>query len=224
MNSVISTVGQAMKYISFLLALCATTPGFAQDWSGSWGGISLGYGKGTYQQGVSALGEVGVDVDVQGAMLGVSYARNVQAANSVYGFDLGITTGIDGLTAQGTVGPDWRCGTGDCNVSIDALLTVRGRYGMLVAPQMLVYGAAGLAVGRVVGGIENSEQQGSRNTATGYTVGLGVEHMVSDRMTVFGEANFVDLGTLEFGTDGGSEAFDGTGDFSTIRAGVNFRF
>lgn len=196
----------------------------AQDWNGGWTGVTLGVGAGTYQQGVSSLDEVGVDVDVEGLMVGLQYGRNIQRGNTVFGFDVGLTSGIDGITAQGNSGPDWFCGSGDCNVSIDALFTLRGRYGFLINPETLAYGAAGVAVGQVVGGILNSAQQGTTNTATGYTIGLGVERMIAENITMFGEANYVDLGTLDFGTDGGTETFDGEGDFATIKMGLNFRF
>lgn len=205
------------------IGLMAAMPSAAQDWTGGWTGVSLGVGAGTYQQGVSEFGEVGVDVDVEGLMIGVQYGRNYQRGNTVFGFDLALTSGIDGITAQGTQGPFWSCNSGDCNVSIDALFTLRGRFGVLINPQTLAYGAGGFAVGQVVGGILNSPQQGTTNTATGYTLGLGVERMIAENITMFGEANYVDLGTLDFGTGSGA-TFDGEGDFATIKMGLNFRF
>jgi len=217
-----------MNMKHFLLAGVAVTlsaaAATAQDWTGSYFGASIGYGKGTYTQGVSALGQLGVDVSVKDAMFGIRGGYNMQSGNTVYGFDAEISTGIDGITPQGTLGPDWSCNTGDCNVDVKSLLTVRGRYGVLADPKTLIYGAAGIAAGRVSGGIFNSAQQGS-STAYGYTVGLGIEHQTSDRSTVFGEVNYVDLGTLDFGTGiAPADRFDGRGDFVTIKIGMNFRF
>src|SRR5690606_13593376 len=116
----------------------------------------------------------------------------------VFGFDVSLSSGIKGKTAIGAVGPDWSCVTGDCNVSVESLLMTRGRYGALINPSTLVYGAAGVAAGRVSGGIYNSVQQG-KSTATGYTLGLGVEHKLNRKVSLYGELNYVDLGTLKFG-------------------------
>lgn len=196
----------------------------AQDWDGAYFGASLGYGKGSYDQGISAKNRVGPTVDVKGAMFGLRAGYNVHNGTTVYGFDADLSTGPDGTRPIGTVAPDWDCLTGECNVSIDALLTVRGRYGVLTDPATLVYGAAGLAVGKIDGGIFNSPQQGS-STAVGYTLGLGVEHKTSARASIFGEINYVDLGTLDFGRGSVvADRYDGKGDFMTIKIGMNFRF
>ncbi|WP_133488529.1 outer membrane protein [Aliiroseovarius marinus] len=197
----------------------------ATDWSGSYGGLSLGYGSGMYDQGVSALDQDGPNIDVDGAMVGLHYGRNYQNGNTVYGFDIGVSTGIDGIAPVGTWGDMWGCGSGECNIDIEGLVTLRGRYGAITGNgDTLFYGTAGLAAARYVGGIYNSAQQGVTETNFGYTAGVGVEHMVSSNMSVFGEANYIDLGTLDFGTNGGSERYDGEGAFVTARFGVNFHF
>ncbi|MCX7286463.1 MAG: outer membrane beta-barrel protein [Rhodobacterales bacterium] len=199
-------------------------PAAAQDWSGNWGGVALGYGSGTYDQGVSSVNEVGPSVDVDGALISLQYVRNIQSENAVYGFDVAISTGPSGTTARGTLGPDWSCISGECNVDIQSLITLRGRYGVLVDPATLAYGAGGLAIGNVDGGIYNSSQQGS-STAVGYTIGAGIERMLGENRTLFGEVNYVDLGTLDFGEGGDvREVYDAEGDFVTIRVGMNFRF
>jgi outer membrane immunogenic protein len=226
-----------------LLAMTSAAPGFAgsmsepeatpvpaapapvTDWSGSYWGVTLGYGTGSYDQGVSSLSQGGPTVDVDGVMVGLRYGRNYQNGNQVFGFDMDLSTGIDGTAPVGTSGTDWMCGSGECNVDIKALLTARGRFGMTVGGgDTLVYGAAGLAAAKYEGGIFNSVQQGGSETAFGFTVGAGVEHMIRPNMSVFGEANYVDLGTLKFGTNGGTERYDGVGDFVTARFGVNIKF
>jgi len=157
-------------------------------------------------------------------MFGIRGGYNMQSGKAVYGFDAELSTGIDGITPTGTTAPDWNCISGDCNVSVKSLLTVRGRYGVLTNPKTLFYGAAGLAVGSVQGGIFNSAQQGA-STAVGYTVGLGVEYQTTARSSIFGELNYVDLGTLKFGEGvAPTDQFSGRGDFMTVKLGMNFRF
>lgn len=213
-----------VKYTISAIAMLLATPVLGQDWSGSWTGLSLGYGDGSYLQGDFDVGQPGVDVDVQGIILGLHYEWNHQRGNQVLGFDLGLSNGIAGSRPLGTGGPNWSCLLGDCNVAVTSLLTLRGRYGWLLAPETLVYGAGGLAAGQVEGGIRNSFQQGS-STAVGYTVGAGLAHMLQPDIVVYAEINHVDLGTLEFGWgDTPDDTLDGKGDFRTVLVGVNFRF
>ena len=209
---------------SAVLTLAATSAS-AQDWNGMFYGGAISFGSGSYDQGVSSVNEIGPTVDIEKLMIGIRGGYNVQTGTTVYGFDADLSTGPDGIVPSGTsTAPDWNCVSGDCNVSIDALLTLRGRYGVLTDPKTLVYGAAGLAVGKIDGGIFDSVQQGS-STAVGYTLGLGVEHKTSTKASVFGELNYVDLGTLDFG-EGSSpaEVYDAKGDFLTLKIGMNFRF
>ena len=198
----------------------------SSDWSGSYGGLSLGYGSGMYDQGVSALNQDGPNVDVNGAMIGLHYGRNYQNGNTVYGFDIGVSTGVDGTVPVGTWGDFWGCGTGECNVDIEGLVTLRGRYGELTNDgNTLFYGTAGLAAARYVGGIYNSGQQGVTETNIGFTAGVGVEHMLQSNISIFGEANYVDLGTLDFGSGLGiNDVYDGEGAFFSARVGVNYHF
>lgn len=194
------------------------------NWSGHYAGGFVGYGGGDYKQGVSNLGQDGAKVSVDGALGGLRYGHNWQKSNLVFGFDLSISSGIDGSTSQTPSGSYWKCNTGDCNVSINSLAMGRGRLGALLNPNTLVYGAAGLSIGDIEGGIYDSVQQGS-STAVGYTVGLGVEYKINQKISLYGEANYVDLGDIEFGEGNlPSDVFDGKGDFSTFLVGVNYQF
>ena len=196
------------------------------DWSGIYVGGYLTFGDGSYRQlDYTGVGRVGVDVDSAG--LGLRYGQNWQNAAAVFGFDVSLQSGVDGIKAQGSRGPYWNCGSGHCNVSIEALMTVRGRYGMVFGNgKTMAYGALGLAVGTIEGGIAASDQQGS-STALGYTAGFGLERMLTDGISVFGEVNYVDLGDIDFGAasgPGGSGVFYGAGDFTKVLVGVNYRF
>lgn len=209
-----------------MIALCIALtagPSGAEGWSGRWYGVTFGYGSGTYGLGVSKLNQVGPPVDVEAALIGLRYTQQTEHGNTVRGLDAEVSTGPNGESPIDTFADDWACITGACNVSLKWLVTLRGRVGMLINPKTLAYGAAGLAVGRVEGGIWDSEQQGA-STSTGFTAGVGFERMMRENLTVFGEANVTDLGTLEFGTDGFVQTFDGKGDFATVKFGVNYRF
>ncbi|MBL9047180.1 MAG: porin family protein [Tabrizicola sp.] len=213
-----------MRFAVSALSVLMVSPVSAQDWSGQWGGLSLGYGAGSYEQGDVEKGQAGVEVDVDSLLLGLQYQRSFQQGSQVWGFDIGLSNGVKGAVPQGPVPVYWSCDLGDCNVKIEALLTVRGRYGWLWTPETMIYGVGGLAAGKVEGGIQNSFQQGS-STATGYTIGVGLAHMVRPDLVLYGEINHIDLGTLEFGWgDGPEDTLDGSGDFDTVVIGASFRF
>lgn len=213
-----------MKYALSTAAMLLASPVFGQDWSGNWLGFSLGYGEGSYELGDFEADQEGPRVDVDRIIGGLHYERNFQRGNRVLGFDVDLSTGVKGITPQGTFTSYWSCRDGDCNVNVKTLLTLRARYGWLVTPETMIYGAGGLAAGEVEGGIFDSRQQGS-STAVGYTIGAGLSHMVQPDTVLYVEVNHVDLGTLEFGwADGPADTLDGKGDFSTVKVGVNFRF
>ena len=192
------------------------------DWSGSYVGGYLTYGDGSYQQ-FGTSGGVGLDVDVDGLGFGVRYGRNWQNSAAVFGFDLSLQSGIDGITPINSTNGIWTCATGHCNASIEALMTVRGRYGKVFGDgKTMAYGAFGLAAGAIEGGVFGSGQQGS-STALGYTAGIGLEHKYTDRISIFGEVNYVDLGDIEFGTDH-SGTFLGRGNFTKLEMGFNYHF
>lgn len=212
-----------MKYRMAAMAILLASPLSAQDWSGHWGGFALGYGSGSYEQGDFEADETGVEVDVDNLILGLHYERNFQRGNHVLGFDVGLSNGLRGTSPQ-ELGPVWwACELGECFVEVEALLTLRGRYGWLMTPETMIYAAGGVAAGKVEGGIYNFTQNSS--TAVGYTIGAGLAHMIQPDLMLYAEVNHVDLGTLDFGPLGTpGDTLDGRGDFSSVLIGVNFRF
>ena len=211
--------------------LASSAPTLAQDWSGAFYGGSLGYGTGSYTQGIEARDLVGVDVEVSGLIYGAHAGFRMQSGALVFGIDAGLSSGPDGATGEGADGPNIDCNTGDCLININALGTLRARVGVVTDIRTVVYGAAGLAVATVDGGIANSFQEGS-STATGVTYALGVERITSPFSTIFAEIGYYDLGTLTFGTDENFgqtppptlSDFTAEGDFLTLTIGVNYAF
>ncbi len=125
------------------------------------------------------------------------------------------------------------------NREIESLGTVRGRLGFTIVGPMLFYGTGGLAVAQRSFGIGaigpsygpplNAFSQ-TTNTATGWTVGAGVEFMWGPHWSFKGEWLYVDLGNIS-----SSIAYAYPGNNSTltatiqdheniIRAGINYRF
>ncbi|SFS09841.1 outer membrane protein [Yoonia litorea] len=217
--------GQNLLSAAATALACIVAQGAAaQNWDGAYYGASAGVGIGTYTQGVPDLDQPGLDVDVGGLIFGGHAGFQIQNGQTVVGVDAAITTGPSGATDQGTTGATWECTTGDCTVAITAMATLRAKFGYLVDTRTMVYGAGGLALAAVEGGIENSPQEGS-STASGLTYAIGAERITSPSTTIFGEVGFYDLGALTFGTNDEETAdFQADGDFLAVRLGVNINF
>lgn len=116
--------------------------------------------------------------------------------------------------------------------SVPFMGTIRGRLGVALDTTLL-YATGGLAVANVenhlvvVGGALDATDS---NTYVGWTIGAGVEHMVTDNLSVFAEYNYADLGSQRNTFDGAD--FDGAGrnflDISahthTVKVGLNYHF
>ena len=199
------------------------TPVNAEDWNGFYAGLNGSSATGSYLNGVSALDQEGVDIAVDGLIGGATIGYNWNAGTYVYGIEADYSTGPSGITPQGTNGPFWLCGSGDCNASIDDFGTVRARVGV-VEEGSLIYATAGYAFGNVTGGIYDSPQQGG-GQASGWAAGIGIETPIMENVTGKMEFLHVDLGAIPFGTGQASEdTFDGVGSFDVIRVGVNYQF
>jgi len=176
-----------------------------------------------YTNGVSVLDQLGVDINVNGEIFGAKLGYNFQSGSTVYGVEADITNGPTGLTPQGTWGPMWGCGTGDCYANIDSIVTVRGRAGILASSDFLIYGTAGVAAAQITGGIVASAQDGG-GTAMGAVGGIGAEYAIGNSTTVGAEYLYYGISPIPFGVDGSGNTFDGVGDFGVARLFFNFHF
>ena len=191
------------------------------DWSGLYIGVHAGYADGDYTL-FSASGR-GPGVDVNGFAGGATIGYNWHVNQWVFGVEADISSGPDGTTAVGTVGPFWSCITGACNADIEYFGTLRARLG-IANNNWLFYGTGGFAWGSVDGGIFNSAQQGGGN-ASGWAAGGGIEYAFNQNWTTKFEILHVDLGDIPFGVDDIlNTPFEGDGDFNVFRFGINYKF
>src|SRR5215510_6665084 len=166
-------------------------------WQGLYGGVHLGWGWSGDASGFVGGGQIGY---------------NWQSRQYVYGLEGDISAADIGVS-ETLVVPG---AVLSASASIDWIATMRGRFGVLVQPNLLVYGTAGLA-------IVHAEAHGSVNafgfgqisahasdTGTGFVYGLGVESKWTEKMSV----------RLEYL---GFSDPDKIGDFGILRAGVNFK-
>src|SRR5215831_10028020 len=166
-------------------------------WQGLYGGVHLGWGWSGDADGVVGGGQIGY---------------NWQSRQYVYGLEADVSAADIGIS-ETLVVPG---AVLNASASIDWLATIRGSLGVLVQPNLLIYGTAGLAivhaeahasVNTLFGGISAH----ASDTETGFVYGIGVEHKLNEKMSA----------RLEY--LGFSEP-DRVGDFGILRAGLNFKF
>jgi outer membrane immunogenic protein len=178
-------------------------------WTGPYIGINGGWGWGSSDYGGGAFAG---SPDVDGALVGGTLGYNWQMGAAVFGLE----GDIDWSDIRGSA----PCGGGTtCDTHNTWLGTVRGRLGY-AAGQFMPYVTGGLAVGSfrtAVNGVGSTS-----TTNAGWTVGAGLEAVISGPLTAKIEYLYVDLGDGDNipGTAGTSA------DFTTniVRAGLNYRF
>lgn len=177
--------------------------------AGSWSGAYLG-GAATYDFGKFTGSNNGRDAKGLGGSVYGGY--NMQNGQIVYGAeaDLGYNgeDGSAGTAANGAA----LTGTQGVNGSI------RGRVGYDMNP-FLLYGTAGLAVANheMEDGASNDER-----IAAGYTVGAGVEAMVTNNITARVEYRYSDYQKRDFELSSGtvSKGFDD----HSVKVGMGVKF
>jgi outer membrane immunogenic protein len=100
--------------------------------------------------------------------------------------------------------------------------TVRGRFGYLFTPSLLAYATGGLAYGTSYYNVPNFFGSSSNSLRLGYTVGGGLEYMLSPNWSIKAEYLWTDLGRNN------SNNFFGTvsprSQAHVVRAGINYHF
>ncbi len=175
-------------------------PAPAANWSGYYLGATGNYDFAGTPRG----GSVHSDADGWGGSLYTGY--NWQSGQIVYGVeaDVGIA---DQKGAAG--GVDMKEGWNG---------SVRGRVGYDLSP-VLVYGTAGVAAAN--NKVSNAAGSDDK-TAVGYTVGAGVETMVTDNITARVEYRYTDYQKKDFNIDGTtySRGFDD----NSVKVGIGMKF
>jgi len=217
-------------FVGLLASLCClTTSAYAQNtqnWTGQYFGASIGYVNGTSNHSWSGTPQ-GVDVDVTGGTIGLTYGRNYQAGNTVYGFETDLSaSNADGFLIGG-ITPCITPGQA-CSSQLDALATFRARVGAPLQNGFLPYVTGGLAVGKIQASADIGACGGIPCTLNewmfGYTFGVGVEKMFNKGWSAKAEYLYVHFGRQ--GMDGSSSFGNVAADFSydTFKIGVNRRF
>jgi outer membrane immunogenic protein len=244
----------------------APMPAATANWAGSYVGVNVGWG---WQNADSAYSSVeppinnfsaGIAVGAlpaatsqssSGVLGGLTLGYNLQGGSFVYGIEAdAMRTDLSATAAVATHILGFPEMTTATTTKVDWLATVRGRIGVLLAPEALLYATAGLAAGHVVGsasitptGLSSCATNGfcsvgsGSATNLGWAAGVGAEYMFAPHWTAKVEYLHYDLGSFSYtineastapvflplaGTPNVNVKTSVTGD--VVRAGVNLKF
>jgi outer membrane immunogenic protein len=243
----------------------------ATNWSGFYGGVNVGYGWGNNDTdladatpapnaGATDLAPQSLSGRSSGVIGGGQIGYNWQIGS----FLTGLETDIQGSGLKGTATqPKLAVVTpfvfpssileGSSEQKLSWFGTFRGRVGMTITPDLLVYGTGGLAYGQVdnSGNVQKSLPlvptstfpASASQTRVGWTAGAGAEWMFARGWSAKVEYLHVDLGSPSATGEstasappagGGLIVVNSTGpdsvsyhwhnSFDTVRAGVNYHF
>jgi outer membrane immunogenic protein len=150
------------KTIVAVALLLGASAASAQDWSGTYIGVSFGQGSGEVGVPVTS----GVDTLDSGTIYGLFAGYNLQQNNLVYGAELAFNSGEINSAAFPTQG-------------IDRLLDLKGRFGY-AAGAGLVYGVLGYSTNRAF-------VTGASSDGSGISYGIGYDYQINDAFTIGGE-------------------------------------
>lgn len=228
-------------------SISMTEPTAPHDWSGTYLGLHLGYGRGeadfkdaTYNGGVGSFPVVNWEADHSGALVGLQAGYNWQRGKLVFGLEgeigyldidgkelpPGLDPFGDPYDASGTINGDWYAGLG-------------ARVGYAFQ-QTLLYAKAGAVYSRTELGFVDTcitapcgtgLVDASERVGWGYQLGAGLEHALAERWTIKLEYAYIDFGsttirgtTSGVGFEGRSVAVESDLSTHTVKLGMNYRF
>ena len=185
-------------------------------WSGPYAGISAGYGfEGQTDVDLPGVGSGSIDTD--GWMGGAFGGYQVQNGSLVYGAEADVNySRLDGSLEN--AGGDYI----SSRSTIDGSL--RGRLGVTVTEDILLYGTAGVAAERqrIAVGDATGELGRDTNVAIGYTVGAGVDARLTDQVFARAEYRYTDYGSETYDIGGALIDADSNNHRVTVGLGVKF--
>lgn len=192
------------------------------NWQGAYGGVGLGYAFGGDDEVGFDLSPSFGKLEIKGATGEVRMGYRWQRDNWVFGPELSFMGG-DIKDSVGIVGGPGPSGVNVIESTVNSVLALKLKAGYAVQPNMLVYGTLGATHGDFT---VDYLGVGSDYTMNGHVVGLGVERMVTERMSVTAEVerNSFDKKYVAVGGLAPAVTTGPTPSFSNVKLGVNFRF
>ncbi|MET0540062.1 MAG: outer membrane beta-barrel protein [Xanthobacteraceae bacterium] len=226
----------------FFTAPPGMSPARPYNWTGAYIGLNAG-GGGGHTSWVSTPDGTTGSSGMSGGFFGGTLGYNLQAGNSP--FVLGEEVDLARTSLRGRiptiVGPIVSSNTGlvtgfgpvsctpNCELSVPWLATARLRFGYSVdrvSPYftaVMPYFTAGVSIARLEAGIVGTPLGTQSKNNLSWTVGGGVEFVISDRWTAKLEYLHVDLDGFSCDTSCGANTVSMNTRENIFRAGLNFR-
>lgn len=213
-------------------------PQAAPQWAGGYVGGALGYSfRGRDEIGLELRSDDAV-LDRATGLGNLSLSGPTASLHAGYRWQRGAWVFGPELSIEGGSVKDDRLVTAELPVVDEAGATVESRMrsvtslvaktGYAIDDRTLVFGTLGLSNYRGTYRFSGADASlTERYSLSGWTAGLGVERMVSERMSVFGALEYREFGrrTVDFGLEDGDVLRTiATPKHANIKLGVNFRF
>ncbi|MBN9596818.1 MAG: porin family protein [Afipia sp.] len=211
----------------------AMAPRPVANWSGLYGGVNLGWGFGT-SGWIDAFGDVAgipgssLGVRTNGVVGGLQAGVNFQSGRFVYGLE-GTFSGSD---IHGSTVRNLPPAVGTFSNRLNWLASITGRVGYTL-PVTMFYVKGGAAFAefennmRLDGNAGPFVFPGQTATRAGWTVGMGAERALNDRLSLRYEWNYFDFGKQRYDTflqAFGPARVDIDQTVHTVTVGLNYRF
>lgn len=194
-----------------------------QDWSGIYAGVQAGYGWGDrdWDDDAGFFDDEAFRYDLRGAVAGGQIGFNFQTDNFVFGIEAdGAWSDMRDSVSEPLFGPFHI----DAEAEMEWLATVRGRAGF-AWDRFMIYGTGGIAFANVNTDVTTPfiGNDSDSATHTGWAAGVGIEGMITERVSLKAEYLHAGFGKEDFNyytsTDGRADL-----DVDIVRLGVNWHF
>lgn len=194
------------------------TPVQTTDWSGYYVGLSATQPTGDNYWDRPALGDhATLSDDWSGTLPILTVGRDWQRGGLTFGAAFSLSSGE--ITAAPQPGIYLLCN--DCDTIVSDLMTLRARAG-LAAGKMHFFATGGFAEADVAGTSGGGQTTVNSGTLSGWTLGLGVERRLGEKISLTAGYDHFDLGaiTLERHNPGAISKIE----FGLMQLGVNYRW
>jgi outer membrane immunogenic protein len=185
----------------------------------SWAGWYIGGQLGTALVEINRYEQSGSPESLSGKKSawtgGGQIGYNWQQGNYVYGLEVDGSSGSKHSSSNGS---------DTFSNRLDWVVTARARVGLAVS-DTFIYITSGLAVGDITTKhFDGTNSYSQSKTRYGWVAGAGVEHMLTRNWTIGTEVLFMDLGAKTYHTKSVNTIQRVTGQVTTARTRVNYKF
>lgn len=187
------------------------------DWSGFYVGLAAAKPTGDNNWDLPRLALELVADSWSGTLPILTVGHDWQRGNLTFGAALSLAPGK--ITAAPQSAVFFSCSR--CNTVVSDLMTLRGRVGF-ASGRMHYFATGGFARADVAGTSGGGQTTVNSGTMNGWTLGLGVEHRLNEKLSLTASYDHTDLGTIDLSGHVPGTVSDI--DFGLIQVGLNYRW